>query len=338
MITTLLSKANLNLAYRRVYANRGVCGVDAIEVSDLKQHLQSNGRKILGQIMDGSYQPSAIKGVAIPKGNGKTRMLGIPTTTDRVLQQALHQELSPLFEPDFQTHSYGFRPNRNAHQAILQSQCNINSGKKWIVDIDLKNFFDEVDHRILLDLIYAKVSCEMTLTLLRKFLRAPIEINGKLQKRKKGLPQGSPLSPLLSNILLNELDKELAQRGHAYVRYADDFSIYVGSKRAARRVGNSIYKFLRDKLSLPINVEKSGLRRPQNFNLLGYSYVTSYRKGAKGQFRLVVKASKWQEFKMKLKSLTRKTHPVPFAERIFRLTRLAELFQASIHQESIKIT
>jgi len=163
MITTLLSKANLNLAYRRVKANGGVSGVDALEVSDLKQHLQSNGREMVEQIGNGSYQPSAIKGVRIPKGNGKTRMLGIPTTTDRVFQQALYQVLVPLFEPDFQTHSYGFRPNRNAHQAILQSQSNINSGKQWIIDIDLKNFFDEVDHCILLELIYKKVKCETTL-------------------------------------------------------------------------------------------------------------------------------------------------------------------------------
>ena len=186
---------------------------------------------------------SAILGIEIPKSNGKKRLLGIPTVVDRVFQQALHQVLQPLFEPDFQKHSYGFRPQRNAHQATAQSLLNINAGFQDIVDIDLKSFFDEVSHCILLELIYKKVQCKATMRLLRSFSRAPILINGRLQKRRKGVPQGSPLSPLLSNILLNELDKELEQRGHRYVRYADDFSIYVKSKVAAKRVGNSIYKY-----------------------------------------------------------------------------------------------
>jgi RNA-directed DNA polymerase len=167
------------------------------------------------------------------------------------------------------------------HQAIAQSLDNINSGYQDIVDIDLKSFFDEVQHYVLLELIYKKVKCQKTLKLLRAFLRAPTLINGKLQKRRKGVPQGSPLSPLLSNIILNELDKELEKRGHRYVRYADDFSIYVRSKKAAKRVGNSIYKFLRDKLHLPINREKSGIRRPTSFKVLGFGFVPTYKKGQK---------------------------------------------------------
>jgi len=271
---------------------------------------------VIKQIENGNYQPSPILGVEIPKSNGKTRLLGISTVVDRVFQQALHQVLQPIFEPDFQKHSYGFRPNRNAHQAITQSLENINSGYQYIVDIDLKSFFDEVEHYVLLELIYRKVKCEKTMKLLRSFLRVPIQINGKLQKRTKGVPQGSPLSPLLSNILLNEMDKELERRGHRYVRYADDFSIYVRSKKAAKRVGNNIYKFLRDKLHLPINREKSGIRRPLTFNTLGFGFVPTYKKGEKGKYQLVVKESKWKELKAKLKRLSKKTIPASFDERI----------------------
>lgn len=227
MIKELTSPENLNQSYLQVYRNKGAAGVDGVSVKELQKCLQTHRKQYISQIEQGSYQGSPILGVEIPKSNGKTRLLGIPTGVDRVFQQALHQVLQPVFEPDFQAHSYGFRPNRNAHQAIKQSLENINSGYQDIVDIDLKSFFDEVEHAVLLELIYKKVTCVKTLKLLRSFLRAPIQIKGKLQKRRKGVPQGSPLSPLLSNVILNELDKELEKRGHRYVRYADDFSIYV---------------------------------------------------------------------------------------------------------------
>ena len=324
MIKQLLSKQNLNYAYMQVYRNKGAGGVDKVPITDLMSILQANGAEYNAQIEKGNYQVSAILGVEIPKGNNpnKTRLLGIPTVVDRVYQQALHQVLQPIFEVDFQAHSYGFRPNRSAHQAITQSLKNINEGYQDIVDIDLKSFFDEVEHYILLQLIYKKVKCKATMKLLRSFLRAPIQINGKLQKRRKGVPQGSPLSPLLSNILLNELDKVLESRGHRYIRYADDFSIYVRSKKSAIRVGNSIYKYLRDTLKLPINREKSGIRRPVTFTALGFSFVPTYRKGEKGKYQLIVKKSKWKEFKLKLKYLTRKTIPMSFDERIQRINWL----------------
>ena len=223
MIKQLTSKKNLNDAYLQVYRNKGAAGIDAIGVTELASILKVHSKCYTQQIESGTYQVSPILGVEIPKSNGRTRLLGIPTVVDRVFQQALHQVLQPVFEPDFQKHSYGFRPKRNAHGAIAQSLSNINSGYQDIVDIDLKSFFDEVEHYILLELIYKKVKCKSTMKLLRCFLRAPILIKGKLQKRRKGVPQGSPLSPLLSNILLNELDKELEKRGHRYVRYADDF-------------------------------------------------------------------------------------------------------------------
>lgn len=322
MIEELLDKRNLNQAYQKVVSNKGAAGVDGMSVDKLLAHLHQEGATMMRTVRSGSYQPSPIKGVNIPKSNGKTRLLGIPTVTDRMLQQALVQVLEPLFEPDFRPHSYGFRPNRNAHQAVQQAQRNINEGYHDIVDIDLKSFFDEVDHVILLELVFRKVKCPLTMRLLRSFLRAPIQIEGKLHKRRKGMPQGSPLSPLLSNILLHELDVELEKRGHRYVRYADDFSVYVKSKKAARRVGNGIYQFLRDRLRLPINREKSGIRRPLNFELLGYGFVSSYKKGIKGQYQLVVGKSKWEKLKASLKDLTRKTIPMSFDERILRLNRL----------------
>ena len=322
MIEYVLQQWNLNKAYQKVCANKGAGGVDGMEISQLKAHLQTNGEALVEHIRNGRYQPSPIKGVEIPKSNGKTRMLGIPTLTDRVIQQGLHQVLEPVFEPTFQPHSYGFRPNRNAHQAVQQAQRNINEGYQHVIDIDLKSFFDQVNHATLLELIHRKVTCRLTMKLLRKFLRAPMQINGTLHKRRKGVPQGSPLSPLLSNILLNELDRELEKRGHRYVRYADDFSIYVRSKRAARRVGNSIYLFLRDVLRLPINREKSGIRRPSTFDILGYHFVPVFKKGARGQYQLVVSAKSRKAFKRKLKELTRKTIPISFAERIRRINRL----------------
>lgn len=203
-----------------------------------------------------------------------------------------------------------------AHQAIQQSQKNINEGYKHIVEIDLKSFFDEVDHAILLQLIYRKVKCPTTLRLIRLWLRAPILINGKLTKRRKGVPQGSPLSPLLSNILLHEMDKFLAQKGQKFVRYADDFSIYCKGKNRAKEIGNQVYLYLKDTLKLPINREKSGIRTPSTFQILGYTYKSSFEKGSKGQFQLIVIDKKWKELKIKIKEITRKTSPKTFDQRI----------------------
>jgi group II intron reverse transcriptase/maturase len=273
MIEQVINRRNMQLAYRQVVANKGSAGIDGMQVSELKQHLSKEREAIVLSIINGCYLPQPILGVNIPKSNGKTRLLGIPTVTDRWLQQSVAQAITPLFEFEFKAHSYGFRPNKNAHQCIQQSQQYINEGYCHIADIDLKSFFDEVDHAILLQLLYNKVKCPVTLHLIRKWLTVPIAIKGKLTKRTKGVPQGSPLSPLLSNIMLHELDKELERRGHRYVRYADDFSIYMKSKRAARRVGNGIFLFLKDKLKLPINGEKSGLRKPVQFQLLGHQFV-----------------------------------------------------------------
>jgi RNA-directed DNA polymerase len=322
MIEQVLNRRNVTLAYRKVLSNKGSAGVDGMKVSDLYAHLTNNRQHIETEIRQCKYLPKPILGVEIPKSNGKTRLLGIPTVTDRLLQQAVGQVIAIKFEVEFEDYSFGFRPNRNAQQAVLKAQEYINSGYQHIVDIDLKNFFDEVDHCILLQLLYRKVKCPITLRLIRKWLKAPIQINGKLTKRRKGVPQGSPLSPLLSNIMLNELDKELDRQGLRYVRYADDFSIYAKSNYAARKAGNEAFLFLKNKLKLPINREKSGIRKPVNFTLLGYGFVPTYVKGEKGKYQLVVSEKGWKSLKQKIKIITRKTTPATFDERIIKLNEL----------------
>ena len=322
MIAQVLEATNLNKAARQVMRNKGASGIDSMSHQKLPEYIRENRSELLLSICNNSYVPQAILGVSIPKGNGKTRLLGIPTVVDRWLQQAVSQQLMIKFEYEFETFSYGFRPQKNIQKAVLQAQRYINDGYQDIVDIDLKGFFDEVDHCILLQLIYNKVQCPTTLRLIRKWLRAPISIHGKLHKRRKGIPQGSPISPLLSNIILDVLDKEMQKQGLRYVRYADDFSIYAKSKIEAKRIGNSIYLFLRDKLKLPINKAKSGIRRPVNFELLGHGFVPIYKKGIKGQYQLVVKQASWEKFKRNLKSLTKKTKPMSLLERLERLNQV----------------
>lgn len=322
MIEKVLQAKNVTKAIRQTVSNKGSWGVDKMPVSELKQYFENHRKELFTSIIKHKYTAQAIRGVAIPKSNGKTRLLGVPTVVERVLQQAVSQAIAPLFELEFHRNSYGFRPERNAHQAIQQSQRNINEGYKHIVEIDLKSFFDEVDHAILLQLIYRKVKCRTTLRLIRLWLRAPILMNGKLTKRRKGVPQGSPLSPLLSNILLNEMDKFLAHKGQKFVRYADDFSIYCKGKNRAKEIGNQVYLFLKNKLKLPINREKSGIRTPSSFQILGHTYTSSFEKGAKGQFQLIVSEKKWKELKVKVKEITRKTSPKTFNQRIQELKQL----------------
>jgi group II intron reverse transcriptase/maturase len=319
MIEKVVNRANLLKAYHQVVSNQGSAGIDGMGVKGLLHHLKINRDSLVQSIREGNYFPQSILGVAIPKSKGKTRLLGIPTVTDRLFQQAVNQVIMPLFEVEFTSHSYGFRPNRNAQQAVQQAHGNINAGYQHIVDIDLKNFFDEVDHCVLLQLLYSKVTCAKTLRLIRKWLRSPILIKGKLIQRRKGVPQGSPLSPLLSNILLHELDKELEKQGLRYVRYADDFSIYTKSKTTARKVGNSIYLFLHHKLKLTINKEKSGIRKPVQFEILGYKFVPTYIKGDKGKYQLVVSEKGWERLKQNVKSITRKTSQHTFEQRIHKL-------------------
>ena len=228
----------------------------------------------------------------------------------------------PKYENEFSVHSYGFRPNKNARQAVGKALEYIHEGYLNIVDIDLKTFFDEVDHCLLMNLIYQKVKCPKILRLIRKWLRAPIQINGKLQKRRKGVPQGSPISPLLSNILLNELDKELTRRNLRFVRYADDFSIYCKRPSEATAILKAIEKYLQTKLKLTINKEKSGVRKPVQFEILGFGFVPTYQKGVKGRYQLVVSEKAWKRLKQRLKTITRKTTPMSFDERISKINEV----------------
>src|SRR5574344_1490396 len=340
LIEQVINRHNMMRALQQVRQNKGSAGVDRMPVSELYDHLTKNRESIEQSLLNGTYLPQPILGVEIPKGNGKTRLLGVPTVTDRMLQQAVAQVLAAKFEMEFEDYSYGFRPNKNAQKAVLKAQDYINSGYQDIVDIDLRSFFDEVDHRILLQLLYRKIHRPLTLRLVRKWLRAPILINGKLVKRRKGLPQGSPLSPILSNIMLDELDKELDRRGLKYVRYADDFSIYCKSQWQARKTGNEIYLFLKSKLHLPINREKSGIRRPVNFTLLGYGFVPTYKKGEKGKYQLVVSGKGWKNLKLKLKAITRKTTPASFDERIHKLKEVQrgwlQYYRMASIQEKLK--
>ena len=319
MIEQILTRKNLLRAMHQVQKNHGSAGVDHMPVMKLSELMSVDKETLTEKVRSGNYLPQAILGVEIPKGYGKMRLLGIPTVTDRLLQQAVLQVINAKFEFEFSENSYGFRPNKNLHQAVLKAQGYINEGFQYIVNIDLKTFFDEVDHCHLLQLLYRKVKCPKTLRLIRKWLRSPILINGKLVKRRKGVPQGSPLSPLLSNIMLHELDLELEKQGLRFVRYADDFSIYLKTKSTARSVGNKTFKFLKKKLKLPINREKSSICRPVNFTILGFGFVPTYVKGEKGKYQLIVSQKSCAKFKQKLKRITRKTTPMSFDERIRKL-------------------
>ena len=322
MIEKVLEATNLFKARRQVERNKGASGVDGMKTSELSVYITENRFQIGSTIRRNSYVPKSILGVKIPKGKGETRLLGIPTVVDRWLQQAVSQQLMVHFEYDFEPVSYGFRPQKNIQKAVLQAQQYINNGYQDIVDIDLKGFFDQVDHCILLQLLYHKVRCPITLRLIRKWLRAPLLINGRLEKRRKGIPQGSPLSPLLSNIVFDVLDKEMKRMAIRYVRYADDFSVYAKSKSEAKQLGNRFFIFLRDKLKLPINKTKSGIRRPVHFKLLGHGFVPVYKKGVKGQYQLVVSDKSWAKLKRNLKSITKKTNPMSLLEPLERLNQV----------------
>ena len=322
MIEQIVHPYNLQKALQHVVKNGGSAGIDLVPTVKLTEHFRQCKTSLIEELTKGTYKFQPILGVAIPKANGKTRLLGIPTTTERLLQQAVAQVMTPLWEKEFHENSYGFRPNKNARRAVGKAWENIHAGYNRIVDIDLKNFFDEVDHCLLLNLIHQKVKCRITLALVRKWLRAPMKTNGKLVKRRKGVPQGSPLSPLLSNILLHELDKELERTGHKFVRYADDFSIFTKTETQARKVRKQIALFLEAKLKLTINEEKSGIRKPVQFSLLGFCFVPTYIKGDKGKYQLTVNEKGWIRLKQKLKSITRKTSPLTFAERISKINEV----------------
>jgi RNA-directed DNA polymerase len=297
LIERMVERSNMMEAYRQVRRNKGAAGIDAMTVEELKPFLQANWQTIKGKLLNGTYQPKAVRQVKIPKPAGGYRQLGIPTVVDRLIQQAAYQVLRPMFDPEFSQHSYGFRPGVSAHDAVKKAQEYQQSGKRWVVDIDLAKFFDEVNHDLLMARVKKKVKDKRMLKLIGSFLKAGIMSGGIPSQRQKGTPQGSPLSPLLSNIMLDDLDRELEKRGHSFCRYADDCNIYVSSSKAGERVMKSISGFIQKKLKLKVNSGKSAVDRACTRTFLGYSFM------AQKQARLRVPKERMQRFKQKAKKL-----------------------------------
>lgn len=271
LMSAIIEPNNMHLAYRRVTRNKGSAGVDGMRVEQLKAYIQQHWPTLKQQLVDGTYQPQPVRKVEIPKPGGGKRMLGIPTVIDRLIQQAIHQVLSSRYDPHFSPHSYGFRPKRSAAQAVKQARHYIQQGGRWVVDMDLEKFFDRVNHDILMSRLARKIKDKTLLSLIRRYLQSGIMTGGVVSARTEGTPQGGPLSPLLSNILLDELDQELTRRGHSFCRYADDCNIYVKSRKAGERVLTSITTFLEQRLKLKVNREKSAVDRPWKRTFLGYT-------------------------------------------------------------------
>jgi len=268
----IFSRSNLFKALERVRHNKGAPGVDGMTVEELPDHLRDHWEGIRVKLDKGTYTPSPLKRIAIPKANGGERQLGIPTVLDRLIQQAIHQALTDIFEPTFSEHSYGFRPNRNAHQAVEQAREYQSEGYVWVVDIDLANFFDTVNHDRLMERVKQEVSDSRVLRLINAYLKTGILADGLVSQSKQGTPQGSPLSPLLSNIVLTELDRKLEERGHRFVRYADDCNIYVKSERSAHRVMTGTSRFIENRMRLKVNETKSAVDKAKKRKFLGFSF------------------------------------------------------------------
>jgi RNA-directed DNA polymerase len=291
---------NVHDALRRVESNKGAPGVDGLEVKDLRVYLGEHWQRIKAELLADEYKPQPVRRVDIPKPGGGSRMLGIPTATDRFIQQALLQVLSPIFDPHFSASSYGFRPGRSAHQAVSAAKGHVEAGHRWVVDMDLEKFFDRVNHDVLMSRVARRVKDKRVLGLIRAFLEAGIMFEGVVTAHSEGTPQGGPLSPLLSNILLDDLDKELERRGHRFCRYADDCNIYVKSKASGEQVMESLIRFLGMRLKLKVNLTKSAVARPWTRKFLGYSMTTHYKPKLKAAPQTV------KRFKAKLREIFRR--------------------------------
>jgi group II intron reverse transcriptase/maturase len=300
LMEEIVSRANMMKAYNRVVSNKGAAGIDGMTTGRLKENLQREWPRIKEELLNGTYQPQPVRKVEIPKPAGGMRMLGIPTVLDRLIQQAVYQELGPLFEPGFSASSYGFRPGKSAHQAVQAARNSVAEGLRWVVDIDLAQFFDRVNHDILMSRVARKIKDKRVLLLIRRYLQAGMFEGGIISSRSEGTPQGGPLSPLLSNILLDELDKELESRGHSFCRYADDCNIYVRTRQSAERVMTSITTFLEKRLKLTVNQEKSAVARPWNRQFLGYG-MTNHRTP-----KLKIGEKALERLKSKLREISRK--------------------------------
>ena len=315
LLEEILNPNNLNKAYKKVVANKGVAGVDGITVEEEFDYLKENGDRIRNQIRKRRYKPQPVKRVQIPKENGKMRNLGIPTVTDRIIQQAIFQVISPIFEKQFNDNSFGFRPGRSCEQAVIKALEYLNDGYEWIVDIDLEKFFDTVNQDKLITIIGKTITDGDVVSLIRKYLRAGVMEKGIVKPTYVGTPQGGNLSPLLSNIMLNELDKELEARGLNFVRYADDCIILVKSEKAANRVLTSITKFIEKKLGLKVNAEKSKVTRPTKTKYLGFSFW----KSPKGQWKPKPHLKSYQKLISKLKQLTDRSWSISLDNRIKKI-------------------
>ena len=315
LLEEILNPNNLNKAYKKVVANKGVAGIDGITVEEEFDYLKENGDRIKNQIRKRRYKPQPVKRVQIPKENGKMRNLGIPTVTDRIIQQAIFQVISPIFEKQFNDNSFGFRPGKSCEQAVIKALEYLNDGYEWIVDIDLEKFFDTVNQDKLITIIGKTITDGDVVSLIRKYLSAGVMEKGIVKPTYVGTPQGGNLSPLLSNIMLNELDKELETRGLNFVRYADDCIILVRSEKAANRVLTSITKFIEKKLGLKVNAEKSKVTRPTQTKYLGFSFWAT--KGGKWKPKPHIKS--YQKLKRKLKQLTDRSWSISLDNRIKKI-------------------
>ena len=317
LLEKILDDNNLYNAYKQVYKNKGTSGVDGVTVEELGVYMYKHKEEIKEQIRNLKYKPSPVRRVEIPKENGKMRKLGIPTVVDRLIQQAIVQVLTPIFEPQFSETSYGFRPGRCCEQAIVKALEYFNDGYDWIVDIDLQAFFDNVNQDKLIGIIRRTIKDGRVVSLIRKYLVSGVMVNGVLQPTKVGTPQGGNLSPLLSNIMLNELDKELEKRGLRFVRYADDCLIMVRSEKAANHIMESVTRYIENKLRLKVNVEKSKVARPNNIKYLGFGF---YNK--KGTWRPKPHLKSLQKFERKLKDITSRSNAMSISEKIVKLNQV----------------
>jgi RNA-directed DNA polymerase len=317
MLEDILVRRNIEKALIAVERNKGACGVDGMQIDELRQYVSAHYQFLRKSILKGTYQPNSVRKVEIPKPQGGVRMLGIPTVIDRMIQQAIQQWLSPQVDKDFDKNSFGFRPNRNAHMAVHAAQGYLNEGYTWIIELDLEKFFDRVNHQKLMSLLSGKIRDTRTLQLINRYLKAGMMEGGMESQRTEGTPQGSPLSPLLSNILLDELDKELNKRGHKFVRYADDCSIYLKSERSAQRVMQSTIRYLEEKLLLRVNKEKTRINRPHQSYLLGFSF---YKWKGKQEIRIAEKSL--LSVMRKCKLITRSSDPTNEQTKLNKLDQI----------------